>query len=130
MVHRLPRLAQALALGCLLLLGGCGGCGGSDLPSVSGTVKLNGQLLAGGKVVFHPAGRGTQGYASIRSDGTYEVRTGNQDGLAEGSYIVTVHANTEDGASKIPPRYTDAAQSDKKLTVVAGDNPFDIDIGP
>lgn len=128
--RRLARPAQALALGWLLLLGGCGGCGGSDLPSVSGTVKLNGQPLTGGKLVFQPTGHGAQGYASIRADGTYEVRTGRQEGLAEGSYIVTVHANAADGASRIPPRYTDSTQSDQKITVVAGDNPYDIDIVP
>ena len=98
------------------------------MPGVTGTVTLNGVPLTNGTVQFHPAARSSIGYATIQSDGSYSARTGNQEGLPAGEYVITVHANAEGGASKIPPKYTDRRQSDKKITVAEGDVDFDIDL--
>lgn len=127
--QRVQRFAwiRWLAWSWLVFLTGCGGCGGG-LPGVTGAVTLNGAPLTNGTVQFHPTSRAAIGYATIQSDGSYSARTGNQEGLPAGDYIVTVHANADDGASKIPPKYTDSKLSDKKVTVADGDVDFNIDL--
>lgn len=80
------------ALMLLLLISFCplAGCS-SELVAVSGSVTLNGEPLPRGTVVFQQRGSAT-GYGEIRSDGSYEVKTGDQEGLKPGTYRVTVTA--------------------------------------
>jgi hypothetical protein len=76
---------------CLSLLGTCG-CSGDQGVEVSGTVRLDGETLPGGKVTFyHPTkpGRNVSGY--IQPDGTYRVHF-----VPRGSVKATVVA--------LPPR--------------------------
>jgi len=87
-------LAACLAVG----LGGSGCFGGDDLPRqpLSGLVKLNGQPLAKGVILFTPSGKArssvqVQGAGLIRN-GRFSIRRAN--GLTPGKYKIAVHAGT------------------------------------
>ncbi len=122
-----------LACSLLLLASGCGGGHGA---SVSGRVTLDGKPLDTGTVTFHPEGGGPTAYGGIHSDGSYQVKTGTQQGLPPGEYRVTVLATTEpptDGPSvpgeQITPfRYANPAESGLRFTVARGSNRYDIDL--
>lgn len=70
------------------------GCQRSDsqLGRVEGVVRLDGQPLASGQVIFQPAsGRGAQG--TIRPDGTFTLGTyGETDGALVGEHRVAIVA--------------------------------------
>lgn len=114
-----------------------GGCGKSGLVSVSGTVTLDGKPLQTGSVSFQPVGEGPMGYGTIRSDGTYTVYTGTQEGLPPGEYRVTVVAtgpmpeptpqNPEPlPQSLIPLKYGSAKTSGLTFTAGSSQGRFDI----
>jgi hypothetical protein len=75
----------------LLLLCGCAGCA----PSISGTVKLNGEPLADGDIQFIPI-EGTPGpdAGAVIKDGKYKVV---QKGLAGGKYRVSIRGYKQSG---------------------------------
>ena len=85
-----------LFVGTLLLLLFSVGCqrGPAALLTVSGKVAYKGVPIPGGTIVFTPdAGRGEAGpiaYGIIKSDGTYQLTTGEAGGAAPGWYRVTV----------------------------------------
>jgi hypothetical protein len=66
------------------------GCGGVYDATVSGTVTLDGSAVPRGTVSFHPTSAGPAAYARIEDDGSYSVRTGREEGLPPGEYLVTV----------------------------------------
>jgi hypothetical protein len=129
------RAACALALGACLLAGGCG----QSLPSVSGKVTYHDAPLAQGRVTLHPEGKGAPGYGTIRSDGSYDIKTGSNAGVAPGQYKITVSA-TEPAPeptpqnpvpvakSLIPLRYAKPETSGLEITVVAGSNQRNIEL--
>ena len=106
------------------------GCGGSGLVPVTGTVKLDGKLIDRGNVTFQPVGGGTIGAAKINQDGSFQVYTGSEPGLAPGEYVVLVVAlesmpepTMENPAPKVthivPTRYGDVNTSGLKRTITA-----------
>lgn len=128
-----PRRCLLLVAACYLMLAAAG-CGGGHGASVTGRVTLDGKPLDTGTVTFHPEDEGPTAYGGIHPDGSYQVKTGTQQGLPPGEYRVTVMASTEpptDGPSVpgemiTPPRYADPAQSGLRCTVERGANQYDI----
>ena len=85
---------SSLALvGFALIVTPLAGCGGSYESKAKGVVTLNGAALSYGWVAFHPKSGGPAAYAPIDSSGSYVMRTGNEEGLKSGDYLVTVTAN-------------------------------------
>jgi hypothetical protein len=123
---------------CILLVAiVLSGCGKSHSASVSGIVTLDGKPLPLGTVSFYPEHAGAVAYGSIDKNGHYRVRTGTEEGLAVGDYVVTVVAMTPPREPKYPTenplgtlitpaRYGKREQSNLKYTVAAGANPIDI----
>lgn len=79
---------------CVAAAAGAIGCSQSDakLGQVTGTVRVGGQPLTTGKVLFQPAaGRGAMGV--IQSDGSFTLGTyGDADGALIGEHKVAVVA--------------------------------------
>jgi hypothetical protein len=129
---------RTFGCGLVILAVVVAGCGGNDFVSVTGTVTYDGTALDTGTVTFSPAsGQGPNGYGSIQSNGSYEVKTGTSDGLPPGEYKVTVHAagppppptpeNPEPiPESLIPMRYRSASTSGLSYTVTASGGTYDI----
>lgn len=110
------------------------GCGGA-LPTVEGTVTLDGQPLDKGFVSFVPVGSGTMGTATIQEGGYYAVKTGGQGGLTTGEYRVAITAySTRPGRNEMeapqfalatPAKYNDPQSSGFTVEVTPGQNTFD-----
>jgi hypothetical protein len=83
------------------------GCGGVYDSSVAGMVTLDSSPVPRGTVTFKPTSTGPSAYGQIQSDGSYSLRTGREEGLPPGEYLVTVVANEpapmEQTASGGPP---------------------------
>jgi hypothetical protein len=100
--------------------GGCGPAGnavGPPLHPVSGTVKLNGQPVAGADVVFQLKEDSRSSFGRTDANGQYSLttRTGS-DGAPEGDYVVAiskVETPAEDPSKFIP-------QEDKRYNPFAG----------
>lgn len=114
------------------------GCSAHE-SSVVGTVTMDGQPLLDGLVTFHPEAGGALAYARIVSGGHYELRTGSQEGLTPGEYLVTVAANgavpepTARSRAPIAPLITPARYNNKntsgfRFTVVPGANEFNLEL--
>jgi hypothetical protein len=125
-----------VALGLLLPAAGCESDPG-PLTTVVGRVFYKGAPLKRGTIVFSPdekrGGRGDLARAEIQPDGGYRLRTGDQDGVAEGWYRVTVVAvEAVDGPagdsdfavyrSLVPLKYRDPDLSGLDFQVKAGAN--------
>jgi hypothetical protein len=115
----------------------CTGCGNGVGASVTGQVLYDGQPLTSGAVTFQPVAAGPLAIGDIQPDGEYALRTGDQDGLFPGEYLVTVVATgpmpepTEANPMPlpkllIPARYGDVNTSGLKYTVSPGVNRIDI----
>ena len=112
------------------------GCGPSYESTVSGRVTLDDKLLPLGTVKFYPVGAGPVAYGRINSDGSYAVKTGSDDGLPPGEYVVTVVSMTPppEGASRemgellTPQRYGQRQSSDLKFAVESGKNVIDLEL--
>ena len=116
------------------------GCG-SNLATVTGTVTLDGQPLAGsdkmsGTVQFSPeGGRGATAVGNLDQSGRYHLSTGSRVGVLPGKYLVSVSAVEiippkiagEAGSGRLatPPRYADAKSSGFTADVAPGKNIFD-----
>src|SRR3954470_23451979 len=90
-----PSLLSLVLLFCLASLYGCDHSESPPaLTRVSGTVSYQDRPLQGGTIVFIPdQERGTTGsliHADIQLNGAFSLRTGTQDGVAPGTYRVTV----------------------------------------
>ena len=113
------------------------GCGSNDWASVKGTVTLDGEPLERGTVVFLNAERAT-GIGTIGPDGAYTVTTGTRQGMAPGTYRVTITAfdapnPTAPGEPPTPPlitptKYNNAETSGLTAQISAGSNRCDFEM--
>ena len=109
----------------LLYLSGCG----SKLPTVEGTVTLDGAPLADARIVFEAPDRATA-FAKTDDDGKYDVMTASQRGLEAGIYKIAVSAyKTRSGGSespipvlKTPKKYNSSQTSGLEADVKTGRN--------
>ena len=130
------RLCFASLLVAVLILSllGCNGDPVGRTVPVKGTVKLDGQPLKQGSLVFWPdAAKGNslavEAAAQISAEGTYELITRGKPGAPPGAYKVTVMAqvpiNPKDPYSKakllVPTEYTTKETTPLQIEVV--DNP-------
>jgi hypothetical protein len=134
------RCVSLTSLFVLPLIVGCG----SNLASVAGTVTLDGQPVAGserlyGTVSFYrEQGGGAPAIAIIDNAGQYRLRTGGQDGIEPGTYLVgiavkTVTPSATEGGMPIaklisPARYASVSQSGFRKVVESGSNTIDFDL--
>jgi hypothetical protein len=122
------------------------GCGGenSNLAPVTGIVRVNGQPLSSGRVVFQPTTAGINALAQIGADGTFTLATKDEPGALIGEHKVAIIA-TEKGAGGRPDptagrqplkwlvaeKYQAAGTSGLVREVKAGENHFEFDLeGP
>lgn len=125
------------------------GCNEDRGSVVTGTVTVDGDLADNGTVTFHPKAAGPVATGRVFPDGTFRIRVGQGDRnsadsgtLKPGEYNVTVAVYGAPGPPEQPggppspgpllndPKYVDPSASPLKLTVVAGDNIFNIDLEP
>jgi hypothetical protein len=96
-----------LALAVSVLFGNALGCTGSNslsLQKVQGSVKYQGKSLDHGRVTFMPE-RGTPGppaVGEIQSDGSFQMKTDEQEGAAEGRHHVLVQCRESPPPSAKP----------------------------
>lgn len=123
-------MLRALVIATLLFV--CLGC--SNLVPVQGEVTLDGQPLAGAKVMFMPQAGGRPLEGTTDTAGKFRLTTNQpNDGAAAGEYVVTVTARTikyeaqagtehgfvEKAIWQAPERYSQPSQSGLKATVSA-----------
>ena len=127
----------AATTAAILTITGCG----SEFATVTGTVTLDGEPLAGGPelrgtVYFYPeGGAGAPGVGILDSSGQYSLQTGSQEGVRPGPYVVAVSATQiimpttpggmPAGKPITPRKYGDARQSGFRADVQPGSNTFD-----
>ena len=134
---RVIRLFYLLRVSFVLTLLACVGCSdhGYDVARVKGVVKVDGQLITAGKVIFAPRAKegsvsaGKPGQGLIEPDGTFEISTyGNKDGAVVADHYVRVintRPDTESG-KRLMAKEIRVGQS---LTVVSGqENEFTIEL--
>ncbi len=130
-----PNIVGSLLMAVALLgLIGCGG-GTQDLGTVSGTVTLDGEPLAGAEVVFQPEA-GRPSYGETDSQGRYRLMFAfQQPGAQIGSHRVMISTfdvivDEDDQATEIPerlpPRYH--RESELREEVSPGDNVINFDL--
>lgn len=121
-----------LFLPALLLLGGCGGTAGPELPPlapVKGKVVVDGQALNGGRVALVPLTAQSSPVASggnVDAGGNYEIFTEGKAGAPLGKYkvVVTPSMVPPDPTGKSPmkisfdKKYGDQAKSPLRIEVV------------
>jgi hypothetical protein len=134
---------------CLVLLiasialTGVAGCG-NGLSSVSGSVTLDGQPIIGGPdkygtvSFYREGGGGAPGVAIIDSSGRYELKTGGQNGIEPGTYLVAISVKKvappvnqyalPQATLISPPRYGSIAQSGLHAEVKKGRNSIDFEM--
>jgi hypothetical protein len=138
-VAQVDRAAGFLSIGCLFLT--CWGCDGSDLGTVSGTVTLDGEPLAGAQVVLMPQGDGSPSYGETDDQGRYSLtHTRGDSGALIGPHTVSISVEEEeeydasgmdegsimekpDKPNKVPARYNEETELTRE--VQAGDNTLD-----
>ncbi len=119
------------------LLAGCSKYG----ASVHGTVRLDGQNLPRGKVMFSPAEKGPPATGKINADGTYSLKVGTEESLPAGVYTATVVAHEQADLSKreggapppipkrlTPVKYQKVTTSGLSYTVEKGNNEINIEL--
>lgn len=128
----------------LAAVDGCTGTSAEHLVPVRGRITLNHQPVPSGTVVFLPdpdngntsphEARGT-----LNAQGVYELKTNNRNGVAPGSYKVTVFALTRTSPQDdmrpewlAPQRYSDHRTSQLTVEVVADPEAgrYDFDLKP
>lgn len=127
-------LVRAITLASIVLVSG--GCGRSDLPelgTVEGTVKMDGQPLAGRQVQFLPQAGGRPGTGVTDEQGHYElVYTAGVEGTNVGPNRVEITTIWPEGEPKpgeretIPPRYNTTTELTRE--VKPGHNTFDFEL--
>lgn len=126
-------LGLPLSLGC-----------GSDLAAVSGTVTLDGQPVNGsekfyGTVSFYrEEGGGAPAVGIIDSAGAYQLRTGSQNGVEPGPYMVgiaikkitpsTVPGGMPQAELVSPRHYASVSNSGIREVVEPGKNVIDFQL--
>src|SRR5437764_6589895 len=117
-----PNAICLFSLFCAISLCGCEYAPAQPtLTKVYGTVSYLNRPLQGGTIVFIPdEERGTTGsliHADIQSNGTYFLRSGSQEGVAPGTYRVTVRpadaapGRVRQNGPQPPERYCDPKTS-------------------
>ncbi len=125
----------------LLLLFELSGCGGVYDSFVVGVVTLDRTPISRGTVTFRPSGEGPSAYGQIGQDGAYELRTGREEGIPSGNYIVTVVAYEppavrQTAAGGPPPPgppitpawYRSPNSSGLEFTVAGGSNEINLEL--
>jgi uncharacterized protein YceK len=128
---------------CLAVAGSSlSGCG-NGLASVSGTVTLDGQTAGGtdryGTVSFYrESGGGAPAIGIIDESGHYVLKTGSQDGIEPGTYLVGVAIKkvtppaSPGGLPQAklisPAKYASVVQSGLKEVVKTGRNSIDFSL--
>ena len=119
------------------------GCGNRLPASVTGSVTLDGVLVKStdtiaGTITFYPTLSGAAPYADLKSDGTYELRTGGTSGITPGEYEVTVrivaiepeppggYVNAPNAQLLHHTRFEDPKLSGLRFQVVEGANRIDL----
>lgn len=132
------RLHRFLALTAVALVGGLVGCSrGPELGTVSGTVKVNGQVLPYAYVVFQPINPpGAYGSAYANDLGEYKLQfSRGRDGAPVGQHRVSIRAVKGDEVPegspaapqvKIPAKYN--TETELVREVVPGHNAHDFDL--
>ena len=129
------QLVLSVVIACLFT--GCSKYG----ANVNGTVRLDGDALPRGKVVFSPVEKGPMASGKINADGTYALKVGSELSLPAGDYVATVVAHEqvdlsdrEGGAAPpipkrlTPSKYQKTSTSDLSYTVERGGNEIDIEL--
>jgi hypothetical protein len=115
------------------------GCGQAHDATVTGVVRQGGELLTTGTVTFHPVKEGPLATGDIQGDGSYTLKTGDQNGLDSGSYKATVVATgpmpepTAQESEPLPKlltaaQYGDPQTSRLQFDVKPGPNSIEIDL--
>ncbi|MCA9195744.1 MAG: carboxypeptidase regulatory-like domain-containing protein [Planctomycetales bacterium] len=114
-----------------VLVAGCGG--NENLASVTGTVKLDGEVLPNAFVVFAPTSGGTTSYGRTDASGRYEMMFNDYEKgawLGENRVEIStgdVDATGSGGArEKVPAIYNQ--RSNLKVDVASGKNVHDFDL--
>jgi hypothetical protein len=129
--------AAAIYSAVLILFSGCSGS--SQEAQVSGQVRLDGNVIGPGTVVFEPIGDGKPALGPIEADGSYSVSTSHEVGLGAGKYKVAISIREVPATVKrgdlvppgkllIPQKYEDTATSGLEYEVVPGSNTIDINL--
>lgn len=116
---------------CSIGLLTCGSCSqqAKQREMVCGRITYRGAALPGGTIVFTPdvefGGDGPLAVAEIKSDGSYSLKTANEDGAARGPYRITIAsaaplAAASKSAVVLPQKYSDPEKSGLKREVKAG----------
>lgn len=116
------------------------GCS-DGLATVSGTITLDGQPIAGGPrmygtVNFYPeSGSGVPAVGIIDGSGRYELKSGSRDGVEPGAYLVGIAVKkitmptTPEGMPQptliTPKKYASVTESGLREEVKPGSNLFD-----
>jgi hypothetical protein len=116
-------------------------CRASSMESeVSGNVTLDGSKIGPGTIVFAPSGHsGKPSTGSIESDGSYQLKTSRESGLAAGAYRVAISIrkmpeNVKRGERPplgkllIPEKYEDETKSGLQYEVSPGRNTINIEL--
>jgi hypothetical protein len=117
------------------------GCG-NGLASVSGVVMLDGRQVGGadkyGTVTFVRESGGAPVVGIIDESGHYTLKTGTQDGVEPGMYLVSIAVRKITPSAQqyglaqataiTPARYASAAQSGLKNEVKPGRNTIDFNL--
>lgn len=133
-----PRLRCFLILS-VAAVAGCGG-GDSNLAHVEGVVRVNGELLKAGRVVFQPEQAGLNALGRINPDGTFTLTTKDVDGALIGMHKVAIVAaqapagrpDPSAGPQPVtwlaPERYAAVGTSELTYEVKPGDNHPEFDL--
>jgi hypothetical protein len=137
-------IAAAVLLLVPALVAGCGRGGAEPTHRVEGVVRLDGQPLTQGYVLFTAIPEGAEqrshtARGEIGPDGRYRLTTfAKNDGAVAGRHKVVVVAiggadpDREDTLSTplpaIPEKYTSPQTTDLEVTVQRGTNQIDIDL--
>ncbi|WP_373649656.1 MULTISPECIES: hypothetical protein [unclassified Schlesneria] len=116
--------------GCVITTIGCGGADRPPLGKVTGTVTMEGDPVENLILLFKPeVGRAATAKTDV--NGFYRVEyVKGEPGTKIGPTTVLLEWPLGyEAPFPIPPRYT-GANSELKLEVVAGNNPFDIELEP
>jgi hypothetical protein len=136
-------MQSGICWGAVVLLVGCWvGCGGGDpngRVKISGQVRLDGQPLKEGSILFQPLGpdKTTMTGAAI-ANGTFSLDA--KDGAVPGEYQVAIEASDSEhpqknslGMTIFPPLILEKynTKTELKVTVTAaGPNEFKFDLEP
>jgi hypothetical protein len=104
--NTLKRSSLGLGLCLLIVTSGCsGGDSGPKLVAAKGTVKYNGNPIAGASVVFSPK-EGTPGTATTDKDGNFTLTTGGRPGVIVGKSKVVISKATSVADGKTAAQMT------------------------